>query len=310
MVGQVITTKKWLERSLVSAALLLAAALHLPAHAAIYTNGIEPSSWRYEGSAYGCSLVHDVPYYGEAVFKTRAGMASSFYLDAKAPRFKSGQALMILQPPAWRHNLRAQDLGFVSVDQSRRPVTLESKLTERLLAELNVGYEVELTRMPWYGAESATRVYVSPIGFRDAYKYYLDCLADLLPVNFEQIERTAVYFGSGRFEPIASEQKLKLDNIVRYCEVDPSVKQFYIDGHTDSVGTRADNFILAENRAKQVSDYLIGQGLPAEKITVRWHGERYPATENATVEGRSQNRRVTVRLERDPALIPKESLDY
>lgn len=277
-------------------------------YAATYTNGIEDSSWRYEGSAYGCSLVHEVPYYGEAIFRTRAGMDSSFYLSAMAPRFKSGQALMILQPPAWRHNLHSQDLGFVTVDQGHRPVTLESKLTERLLAELNVGYEVELTRMPWYGAESATRVYVSPIGFRDVYKYYLDCLADLLPVNFEQIEKTSVYFGSGRFEPIPGEQRQKLDNIVRYSEVDPSVKQFYVDGHTDSVGTRADNFILAENRAKQVSDYLVGKGLPAEKITVRWHGERYPATDNATVEGRSQNRRVTVRLERDPALIPKESL--
>lgn len=300
--------KHWVTSRAIGIVLLVIIGVASQASAAIYTNGIEPSSWRYEGSAYGCSLVHNVPYYGDAVFQTRAGMASSFFLDAKAPRFKSGQALMILQPPAWRHNLRSQDLGFVTVDQSRRPVTLESKLTERLLAELNVGYEVELTRMPWYGAESATRVYVSPIGFRDAYKYYLDCLAGLLPVNFEQIERTAVYFGSGRFEPIASEQKAKLDNIVRYCEVDPSIKQFYIDGHTDSVGTRADNFVLAENRAKQVSDYLVMQGLPADKITVRWHGERYPATDNSTVEGRSQNRRVTVRLERDPALIPQESL--
>ena len=75
-----------------------------------------------------------------------------------------------------------------------------------------------------------------------------------------------------------------------------------VDGHTDSVGTRADNFILAENRAKEVTAYLVAQGLPEDKIVVRWHGERYPAVSNDSINGRAKNRRVTIRLERNPEM--------
>ena len=275
------------------------------AYAFSYTNGIEESSWRFDGSVFECSLTHNVPFYGEAVFKTRAGEAAKFTLVPLAERLKTGQASLILQPPAWRHNLRPIDLGYVPVKRGEEPVVLGDELAERLLAELNTGYEMELTRMPWYGAEQSSRVHVSPIGFRDAYRRYLGCLGDLLPANFDQIRRTAIYFGSALFEPLPPDQRRKLDNIVRYCEADPSVTEFYIDGHTDSVGTRADNYVLSENRAKEVTKYLVSKGLPEERIKVRWHGERYPTVHNTSVAGRAKNRRVTIRLERDPALMPK-----
>jgi outer membrane protein OmpA-like peptidoglycan-associated protein len=268
-----------------------------------YSNGIESSSWQFEGSVFECSLTHQVPFYGAAVFKTRAGETANFRLVPEAQRLKTGEALLVLQPPSWRHNLRPIDLGYVPVNRGPEPIILGEQLAERLLAELNTGYEMELTRLPWYGAEESSRIYVSPIGFRDVYQRYLGCLSDLLPVNFEQIQRTAIYFGSSLFEPLPTEQRRKLDNIVRYCKADPSVTEFYIDGHTDSVGTRADNYALAENRAKEVSRYLVSRGLPEDRMIVRWHGERYSAASNEGVQGRAKNRRVTIRLERDPVIV-------
>jgi outer membrane protein OmpA-like peptidoglycan-associated protein len=246
-----------------------------------------------------------VPFYGDAVFQTRAGEQSRFKLKPKASRLESGKASLKLKPPAWRHNIETLDLGYVPVEKGLNPVQLNSRYTERLMAELMAGYELELVRAPWYGAEESTSVMISPIGFRDAYQRYLDCLADLLPVNFDQVKRTAVYFGSNKYEPLPNSQLLKLNNLLSYIKTDASIKAFYVDGHTDSVGTRADNYILAENRAKEVTAYLVAQGVSEDKVTVRWHGERYPVANNATVAGRSQNRRVTIRIERDPALIPK-----
>lgn len=284
---------------------LLLSVIALPCRALEFANGIEESSWRYEGSRYGCSLVHGVPFYGDAVFQTRAGENSRFKLKPKASRFESGKASLKLKPPAWRHNVETIDLGYVPVDKGLNPVQLNSAYTERLMAELLAGYELELVRAPWYGAEESSKVMISPIGFRDAYARYLDCLADLLPVNFDQVKRTAVYFGSNKFEPLPASQLLKLNNLLRYIQTDASIKAFYIDGHTDSVGTRADNYILAENRAKEVTAFLVAKGISEDKLTVRWHGERYPVASNATVSGRAQNRRVTIRIERDPALIPK-----
>ena len=53
-------------------------------------------------------------------------------------------------------------------------------------------------------------------------------------------------------------------------------------------------------RAGAVVDYLVSRGLSANQVTTRYHGERYPLTSNNTAQGRSENRRVTIRLERLP----------
>ncbi|WP_394203337.1 flagellar protein MotY [Marinagarivorans algicola] len=263
-----------------------------------YTQGIETSSWRFEGSVFECSIVHTMPFYGDAVFTARAGETATFALQAKTSRLKTGKALLRMEPPKWRHNLQRIDLGYVGVRQGLEPVHLGARYAERILTELNTGYEMQLTRMPWYGAEASSHIHVSPIGFKEVYQRYLGCLSDLLPVNFDQIRRTAIYFGMGTFEPLSQSQKTQLDHIVTYYQADPSITEFYIDGHTDSIDTRANNYTLAENRAKEVRAYLVSQGLPEDQMVVRWHGERYPAASNHTKQGRAKNRRVTIRLER------------
>ena len=55
---------------------------------------------------------------------------------------------------------------------------------------------------------------------------------------------------------------------------------------------------MSKGRAELISQYLARRGIPESWITVRWHGERYPAVSNASKAGRAKNRRVTVRLER------------
>ncbi len=66
---------------------------------------------------------------------------------------------------------------------------------------------------------------------------------------------------------------------------------FEIAGHTDSVGTFAYNFLLSARRAAAVRNYLIGQGVPASKMTAVGYGEGFPIAPNATVAGRALNRR-------------------
>jgi outer membrane protein OmpA-like peptidoglycan-associated protein len=43
-----------------------------------------------------------------------------------------------------------------------------------------------------------------------------------------------------------------------------------------------------------VKDYLIKSGVDPAKITILGMGERSPATDNATREGRARNRRVVI----------------
>ena len=66
-------------------------------------------------------------------------------------------------------------------------------------------------------------------------------------------------------------------------------------GHTDSVGDEAYNQKLSERRAQAVVDYLHAKGVAAGRITAIGMGEAKPLADNATEEGRAQNRRVTIR---------------
>ena len=66
-----------------------------------------------------------------------------------------------------------------------------------------------------------------------------------------------------------------------------------IGGHTDSQGADDMNLKLSQARAEAVRKSLIARGVSAEALAARGHGETQPIADNASVEGRSANRRIT-----------------
>lgn len=68
-------------------------------------------------------------------------------------------------------------------------------------------------------------------------------------------------------------------------------------GHTDSNGTAPYNQKLSERRAQAVADYLVSQGIRAERISVKGEGMSNPIVSNQTVEGRAMNRRVEITIQ-------------
>jgi outer membrane protein OmpA-like peptidoglycan-associated protein len=69
-------------------------------------------------------------------------------------------------------------------------------------------------------------------------------------------------------------------------------------GHTDSQGTEAYNQALSERRASSVAAYLLQQGLAPSKLTSEGRGESQPLADNDTEEGRAENRRVELHINR------------
>jgi outer membrane protein OmpA-like peptidoglycan-associated protein len=72
--------------------------------------------------------------------------------------------------------------------------------------------------------------------------------------------------------------------------------RFHIDGYTDSVGAEKSNQILSERRANTVRDFLIANGIAADRLNARGFGEANPIDSNKTRAGRKNNRRVEVIL--------------
>jgi len=74
---------------------------------------------------------------------------------------------------------------------------------------------------------------------------------------------------------------------------------FYIDGHTDSVGSEELNQKLSEGRAQAVVDWLVEHGIDNSRLTSRGFGESKPLMTNDTRDGRERNRRVEIILNKN-----------
>ncbi len=115
----------------------------------------------------------------------------------------------------------------------------------------------------------------------------VDALGELLtlePITFES--------GS---DVITSESEETLLTAVEYLTAafaanpDLAVE---IGGHTDDQGDEGFNQELSQARASAVLQYLTDSGVPAAGLTATGYGESEPVADNATSEGRAQNRRI------------------
>lgn len=70
-----------------------------------------------------------------------------------------------------------------------------------------------------------------------------------------------------------------------------------ITGHTDSiVSPKIDNLLLSLDRALEIADYLIENGLEPSRVSISGYGPYRPLYSNLTKEGRSKNRRVEINI--------------
>jgi outer membrane protein OmpA-like peptidoglycan-associated protein len=76
-------------------------------------------------------------------------------------------------------------------------------------------------------------------------------------------------------------------------------RNLIIEGHTDARGTKSYNQRLSQRRADAVRKYLVARGYPAKSIRARGEGEGHPIAKNSSPEGRANNRRVEIVIERD-----------
>ena len=70
-----------------------------------------------------------------------------------------------------------------------------------------------------------------------------------------------------------------------------------IEAHTDNVGSNAGNIMLGLDRARAVRDYIVSQGVAANRIRISSAGEANPVAPNTTAIGRQLNRRIIIKRE-------------
>jgi outer membrane protein OmpA-like peptidoglycan-associated protein len=103
----------------------------------------------------------------------------------------------------------------------------------------------------------------------------------------------SVLFTSGEYK-LTPEAQSKLAMIADTLRPQAQSHEIVVEGHTDSKGTPSSNQLLSENRARAVMEFLVSRGVPSTAITSVGIGQVRPIADNASSEGRANNRRVEI----------------
>lgn len=90
----------------------------------------------------------------------------------------------------------------------------------------------------------------------------------------------------------------KLDQVSKAL-LDIRERNIVVEGYTDSKGPAIYNQDLSQRRAEVVRNFLVDRGYPASRIETVGKGESSPIANNASPEGRANNRRVEIVIERN-----------
>lgn len=260
-----------------------------------FAPSLDDAQWETQTSPLECQLSQSVPAFGVGIFSLQAGDPLRFTLESRQPLPEVQQVQLDTRNPSWKQPYY-QTLLTRDVVDNRQPLHLEGEEAGKLLEAFLYGYEASISVIA-PGRESS-EVVLSPVNFATAYQNYRQCLAQLLPVNFEQIARSAIFFDTNK-QGLSEDVEAQLELIANFVLADKRVSKIYIDGHTDNQGDRQVNINLSRLRANEVAGYLTSEGIPAKMLVTRYHADKYPVMDNDTAEGRARNRRVTVRLERE-----------
>jgi len=109
------------------------------------------------------------------------------------------------------------------------------------------------------------------------------------------IKLDKIQFKSGTAE-LSADSKAILDNIAQVLKENQHL-MFEVAGHTDNRGDYNFNVSLSEKRAQAVRQYLVDDGVSADRLSAHGYGPNKPVASNDTSAGRSQNRRVELVLQ-------------
>ena len=106
----------------------------------------------------------------------------------------------------------------------------------------------------------------------------------------------AIYFKTGSAELDRESEPLLNSgaDIASRCQ---SIK-IDVEGHTDSIGQKASNRQLSEQRAKSVVDYLVRKGVNPALIRSAGYGDTRPVAANDSEANRAKNRRIEFKVEK------------
>ena len=119
-------------------------------------------------------------------------------------------------------------------------------------------------------------------------------LTNYIPKEGGVVNLSKIYFEHDRID-FLPQARIQLRQLLDFLNRYPDIK-VEIRGHTDAVGTSEYNLRLSERRSHAVVNWLVSKGISRERLVAAGSGSKEPVQSNDTSLGRSQNRRVEVKV--------------
>jgi outer membrane protein OmpA-like peptidoglycan-associated protein len=102
-----------------------------------------------------------------------------------------------------------------------------------------------------------------------------------------------VLFASAKYDLLPAAQSNLAQVADALTKSDPDSK-IMVAGYTDSQGGQSYNMDLSQHRAEAVRTFLVSHGVAPDRVTAQGFGPSQPIADNASPEGRADNRRVEI----------------
>ncbi|MFN0048630.1 MAG: OmpA family protein [Cytophagales bacterium] len=103
-----------------------------------------------------------------------------------------------------------------------------------------------------------------------------------------------IFFETGKYK-LEKKSFTELDRLVSFLNQNQNLK-VEISGHTDNVGQKQNNIVLSTKRAESVFDYLVENGVAADRILYKGYGDNQPVAPNDLEQSRKLNRRIECKI--------------
>ncbi len=263
----------------------------------VFEAPLDESDWIFSGNPLGCKLTHDVPMYGNAIFQKRAGRNKklAFQLNYKRQAINSKTASVQSLSPSWLPNQRARDLGETAVLKGNPIFKINKIVSWKLLSELEVGRFPTFRYQEFEAAQDQVAVSLSAVGFKQPYNQFLNCLTTIVPYQLNELNKMTLRFDFDKYS-LKNIYHKKIKALAAYVRYDPSIEVVFINGYTDSKGTRGYNQKLSQKRIATVQKLLTLEGTDSSRFKTIAYGEKNPVASNRKVSGRALNRRVYIKV--------------
>lgn len=258
---------------------------------------VTDTKWQIIESPLECSLTQVIPSFGEAGFRrVNGGPLELFFKTTSQPATQNNVAFEISAAP-WQNTDQFEPLVSMPTSKGQREFAVNGVLAQQALTNMQDGrFPLIRYRSQTYTGDVVAKL--STVKFNDSSSAFNQCLSNLYPDSFDEINNLTIYFESEK-AVLTKKATQALTRIADYLKIDDTVKQMTITAHTDNYGRKRLNVPLSEARARVIRDFFIEkQVLENDQVVMQSFVDHDPAATNKTASGRAYNRRAEITLSR------------